>query len=106
MKAGFVSPFRLDYAEQRLQFVTQLSQSTKPQPSMHVAAGLPKQASIIKPAFGASAVASQSIVVLQLEIQRLASDRAVLMQKMQVSICSILILSHSLVNLYLQWAPC
>ena len=95
LKAGFICPFRLKYAEQRLQFVTQLSQSTKSEPSMHSTAGLPRQASMAKPAAGASAIASQSTVVLQLEIQRLASDRAMLMQKMQVCICLKLILLQS-----------
>lgn len=36
--------------------------------------------------FSAAATAGQSVEVLQLEVQRLAADRTILMQKMQVCI--------------------
>ena len=50
--------------------------------------------------FSAAAAAGQSAEVLQLEVQRLAADRTMLVQKMQVCICTMphvdLILSSTL----------
>ena len=77
---------RLRYAEQRLQLVMQLSQSTQPQPGVHGTVKLPSPASMTGARAAASVAGSQSVPVLQLELQRLAEDRAALMQKMQVCV--------------------
>ena len=66
----------------------QLSQLGK-SPSVSSPAGFARQPSMTARATAGlttAAVASQSVQVLQLEVQRLASDRTVLMKKMQVCI--------------------
>lgn len=80
---------RLTYAEERLQFAMQLSQAEQ-KPSASSLPGSAQQAGITareSTGFTAAAAASQSVEVLQLEVQRLAADRTMLMQKMQVCIC-------------------
>lgn len=80
---------RLAYAEERLQFAMQLSQA-EPKPSASSMPGSARQAGMTtqeSTGFTAAAAAGQSVAVLQLEVQRLAADRTMLIQKMQVCIC-------------------
>ena len=81
--------FRLTYAAQRLQFAMQLSQA-EVKPDTSNLAGFAQQTRLTargSTGFTTAAAASQSVEGLQLEVQRLATDRAMLMKQMQVCIC-------------------